>query len=116
MAYTTTSMEGLSSLLQGLSVDPISPIDSDEILVKPVEIWRAHLAGLFSRSGLLECEAEVIQDAITSTADASFGDLTLVLPRLKLKGVNKDGLKKLGFDLGSSVRSSAILRSWLTFI
>ena len=103
MACTTNTLRGLNTLLKGLSLEPMPACASTQALIKPVEIWRAYLTELLSNSNLLDCEAATIQEAISSTTETSLGDLTLILPRLKLKDVDKDGLKKLAFDLGAKV-------------
>ncbi|KAI9167923.1 putative arginine--tRNA ligase, cytoplasmic [Paramyrothecium foliicola] len=98
----------------GLSLESTPPSATSEALVRPVEIWRAYLADLISHLGLLSCEAAAIQDAISSTSETSLGDLALILPRLKLKNIDKEGLKKLAFDLGAKLpASSMFLAPWV---
>ncbi|KAH7202852.1 hypothetical protein BKA60DRAFT_499221 [Fusarium oxysporum] len=114
MACTTNTLRGLNTLLKGLSLEPMPACASTQALIKPVEIWRAYLTELLSNSNLLDCEAATIQEAISSTTETSLGDLTLILPRLKLKDVDKDGLKKLAFDLGAKLPTSSLfLAPWV---
>lgn len=103
MASTTRTLGGLNSLLEELSLERVPNCASTQALIKPVDIWRSYFASFLSNSSLLDCEAAAIWEAISSTTDTSLGDLMLILPRLKLKDVDKDGLKKLAFDLGTQV-------------
>jgi arginyl-tRNA synthetase len=103
MACSTISPDGLNLFLKELSLEPIPTSAAAEAIVKPVEIWRQCFASLLSGSGLLQCEAEAILEAISTTSEVSLGDLVLILPRLKLKDVDKKQVKEFAFTLGSKV-------------
>ncbi|KAM5371199.1 hypothetical protein ACJZ2D_008119 [Fusarium nematophilum] len=114
MAWPTSTLVGLNALLKGLSLEPMPECAKAHALTKPVEIWRSYLAGFLSNSALLDCDAAAIHEAISSTTETSLGDLTLILPRLKLKDVDKDGLEKLAFDIGKQFPASSLfLTPWV---
>lgn len=101
MACLTSTPKGLEALLEGLSLDPLPQYGSNDALTKPVEIWRSYFARFLST--VLDRDEAVIQEAISSTTETSLGDLVLILPRLKLKNLDNNGLKSLAFEIGERV-------------
>ncbi|KAJ3549752.1 hypothetical protein NM208_g327 [Fusarium decemcellulare] len=114
MERSTTSLAGLNTLLEGLSLNPMPESASNCALKRPVEIWRSYFARFLSDSGLLDCDVASIEEAISSTTETSLGDLALILPRLRLKGLDQAGLKKLAFDIGAKLPASPLfLQPWV---
>ncbi|KAH7155825.1 hypothetical protein B0J13DRAFT_546435 [Dactylonectria estremocensis] len=112
MACLTSTPKGLEALLEGLSLDPLPQYGSNDALTKPVEIWRSYFARFLST--VLDCDESVIQEAISSTTETSLGDLALILPRLKLKNLDHNGLKSLAFDIGQRLPPSPLfLPPWV---
>ncbi|RSL99184.1 hypothetical protein CEP52_009880 [Fusarium oligoseptatum] len=102
MASPTDTVAGLNALLHGLSLEPIPESASPTALTRPVEIWRSYLAEFLSKLTILNCDATTIREAIASTTETSLGDLTLILPRLKLKDVDNKALNRLAFFCSSA--------------
>ncbi|KAH8734455.1 hypothetical protein BGZ61DRAFT_442578 [Ilyonectria robusta] len=112
MACLTSTPQGLEALLQGLRLDPLPQYASNDALTKPVEIWRSYFAKFLST--VVDCDEAVIQEAISSTTETSLGDLALILPRLKLKDIDNNGLKTLAFEIGHRLPSSPLfLAPWV---
>ncbi|UPK89201.1 hypothetical protein LCI18_000136 [Fusarium solani-melongenae] len=108
MASPTNTVAGLNALLHGLSLDPMPKSASPIALTRPVEIWRSYLAEFLSKLSILNRDAITIQEAIASTTETSLGDLTLILPRLKLKDVDNKALNRLAFSVAAQLPFSSL--------
>ncbi|KAM0427810.1 hypothetical protein ACHAPT_007267 [Fusarium lateritium] len=108
MASPTNTLGGLNALLQGLSLEPLPKSASPYAMSRPVEIWRSYLVEFLSKSTALNADAATIQEAIASTTETSLGDLTLILPRLKLKNVDNKALNKLAFSVAAQLPFSSL--------
>ncbi|WAO87699.1 Arginine--tRNA ligase [Fusarium falciforme] len=108
MASPTNTVAGLNALLHGLSLDPMPKSASPIALTRPVEIWRSYLAEFLSELSILNRDATTIQEAIASTTETSLGDLTLILPRLKLKDVDNKALNRLAFSVAAQLPFSSL--------
>jgi len=73
---------------------PIPTAQAADVLTKPGDIYRSYLADTLS--DIVDCDAETIYDAIGSNNDPSQGDLTVAVPRLRLKDVDN---KELAFTV-----------------
>ncbi|ETI25270.1 arginine-tRNA ligase [Cladophialophora carrionii CBS 160.54] len=79
----TLDADSLQVLLNGLGVeDSGNPFPSADVLTRPLDIYRAHLAEVLVK--LTDCEPQVAYDSIQEPND--YGDLEVVVPRLRLKG------------------------------
>ncbi|OCT47696.1 Arginine--tRNA ligase, cytoplasmic [Cladophialophora carrionii] len=79
----TLDADSLQILLNGLGVeDPGNSFPSADVLTRPLDIYRAHLAEVLVK--LTGCEPQVAYDSIQEPND--YGDLEVVVPRLRLKG------------------------------
>lgn len=78
------TMPELSTRLACLGLDSEMPdIPAADLLAKPLDIFRSHLANLVASA--LGCDVSLAYDSIRLSNDLSQGDLELVLPKLKLK-------------------------------
>ena len=77
----------IESQLQQLGVlAPISIYAGARVLVNPIDIFRCYLTDILA--GLLHgVGSQTIYDSIQYTNSLSHGDLVLVVPRLRLKGI-----------------------------
>ncbi|KAK2666860.1 Arginine-tRNA ligase [Fusarium oxysporum f. sp. vasinfectum] len=75
----TTAELGSQLAMLGLKSD-VPEIPSADILAKPLDVFRSHLASLIASA--VNCDACSAYDAI---ADSSMGDLELIVPKLKLR-------------------------------
>lgn len=103
MSSPTNTVAGLNALLLGLSLEPMPESASPTALTRPVEIWRSYLTEFLSKLTILNCDVTTIQEAIASTTETSLGDLTLILPRLKLKNFDNKALNRLAFSVAAQV-------------
>ncbi|KAJ4328823.1 hypothetical protein N0V84_000610 [Fusarium piperis] len=108
MASPTNTVAGLNALLHGLSLEPMPKSASTTALTRPVEIWRSYLVEFLSKLTILNCDATTIQEAIVSTTETSLGDLTLILPRLKLKDFDNKALNRLAFSVAAQLPFSSL--------
>jgi arginyl-tRNA synthetase len=93
----TLQADGLQVLLNRLGVeDSVNSFSSADILTRPLDIYRSYLAEVLVQ--FTECEPQVAYDSIQEPND--FGDLEVVIPRLRLKGSNP---KELAFELAQKV-------------
>ena len=93
----TAKHDGLHALLNRLGVeDPVHTFPLADLLTRPFDIYRLHLAEVLVH--LTECEPHVAYESIQEPND--FGDLEVVIPRLRLKGSNP---KELASELGQKV-------------
>ncbi|KAK0613225.1 hypothetical protein B0T14DRAFT_569301 [Immersiella caudata] len=91
----TRTLEGLTTLLQGLDLDDIPTFPSADPLRQPVDIFHAYLA--VALQALVGCDAQQAYDSITPANAVGNGDLDIVLPKLKLPG--DPDLQDLAADL-----------------
>lgn len=81
----TLSIAGLEALLESLGLpSPIPYFPQSHPLNRPVDIYRAYLANTVSTS--LQIDRIFTYEAVQSANIKDNSDLTLVIPRLKLKG------------------------------
>ena len=86
---STLSPEGLEAVLVSMGVEgPILPFLSADIQHSPMSIFVSYLAGILAQ--LSGCESHVAYDAIQWPNEE--GDLVMVLPRLRMAGVNAKAL------------------------
>jgi arginyl-tRNA synthetase len=103
----TLQADSLKLLLNRLGVeDSSNSFPSADVLTRPLDIYRAHLADVLVQ--LTDCEPQVAYDSILEPND--YGDLEVVIPKLRLKGSNP---KELAFNLAQKVCRRPILQSWL---
>lgn len=95
MGNLTMTMPELSARLGHLGLNSDMPdIPAADLLVKPLDIFRSHLANLVSTT--FGCDILLAYDSIRLSNDLSQGDLELVVPKLKLKDVEaSDVLQKV---------------------
>ena len=99
-AKETLSVSALQEKLQTLGVGtPIPSFKGTDVLTNPVDIYRSYLADTLTR--LIDCDAQLVYESIQWTNSLPNGDLVLVVPRLRLKGVKPADLAK---DLSDKVR------------
>jgi arginyl-tRNA synthetase len=84
---STLSLESLATLLAGLGAGPIPENYTDaHVLSRPVDIYRTYAAEILIM--LTGCEASVAYNAWQTPSTMSGGDLTLPVPRLRIKEKN----------------------------
>jgi arginyl-tRNA synthetase len=95
---TTSTVTGLEALLEQLGVKvPIRPFLAADVLKRPLDIGRSHLADIFC--SLVECDPEVAYKSIHWPNDISSGDLAVILPKLS-HGADSGAV---GFDIRTKV-------------
>lgn len=93
----------LQSRLSGLGLESAFPeVPAADVLTKPLDIYRLHLASLLATT--LGCDACAAYDAISSASDLSLSDLAVILPKLKPRDVAD--VKALAVDITKKVRAS----------
>ncbi|KAJ4271336.1 hypothetical protein NW762_000038 [Fusarium torreyae] len=91
MAVTTCSVSGIENLLGRAGLDtPVPEFPGADIVHNPQDIFRVYLADLLQK--LLDCDRLVAYDAIQTSNITGMGDLVVVAPRLRLKGVKAEDL------------------------
>ncbi|KAF4963838.1 hypothetical protein FSARC_8198 [Fusarium sarcochroum] len=91
MAATTCSVGGIETLLGRAGLDtPVPDFPGADIVHNPQDIFRVYLADLLQK--LLDCDRLVAYDAIQTSNITGMGDLVVVAPRLRLKGVKAEDL------------------------
>ncbi|EXJ59904.1 hypothetical protein A1O7_04051 [Cladophialophora yegresii CBS 114405] len=79
----TLDADSLQVLLDGLGVDDTGrSFPAADVLTRPLDIYRTHLAQVLVK--LTDCEPQLAYDSIQEPND--YGDLEVVIPRLRLKG------------------------------
>jgi arginyl-tRNA synthetase len=87
----TCTLPGLEDLLGKLGIhDPILAGPSVDVLTRPCDIYRAHLA--VTTSKILDCDIAVPYEAISNSNSKDNGDLSLVLPKLGLDAARADDI------------------------
>jgi arginyl-tRNA synthetase len=85
----TLSSDGLQALLEGIGIErPIPSFPQADVRNSPMGIYISYLADILVQ--LTECEPQVAYESIQLPND--FGDLVVVLPRLRLKDVSPNDL------------------------
>jgi len=108
MTTVSPNMAALETRLGSLGLDaPLPQIPVVDVLRKPLDIYRAHLASLLAAA--VGCDVSVAYAAITSSTDITLGDLAVILPRLKLPAAD---FESLAFEVTSKVKD--ISCSWLS--
>lgn len=83
---STLEMEGLQTKLKSLGIrTPVPSYADSHVLQNPTDIYRSYLAELLTP--LIGAESQLIYDSLQWTNSLAHGDLVLVVPRLRLKGV-----------------------------
>jgi len=93
----TLSLQSLEAYLEELGLlVPIPTFPSTYPIHNPVDIYRSYIAAALEK--LLDCNRNLIYDSLQWTSTPSKGDIALVLPRLRIKGVKPN---ELGVELGA---------------
>ena len=96
-AMATLKSDGLQALLNKLGVESfVTTFPSTDLLTRPLDIYRSHLADILVQ--LTACNPQVAYDSIQEPND--YGDLEVVIPKLRLKGSNP---KELAVELAEKV-------------
>lgn len=91
----TTTLDGLTALMQGLDLDGIPTFPQADPLRQPVDIFHAYLAQALQEQ--VGCDAQQAYDSISPANTVGNGDLDIILPKLKLEGA--PDLQDLAADL-----------------
>jgi arginyl-tRNA synthetase len=95
----TTELAGLQALLGRLGLDTEIPkCPETDVLAHPVDIYRSYLANILVT--LLECDPRIAYESIQPATEITDGDLTIVVPRLRIKDTKP---KELAAELGIRV-------------
>lgn len=106
MTAVSPNMTALETRLGSLGLDtPLPEISVVDVLTRPLDIYRAHLASLLAAA--LDCDISVAYAAIASSTDITLGDLSVVLPRLRLQTAD---LANLAVDVTSKLPGSPLLQ------
>jgi arginyl-tRNA synthetase len=95
------SLSGLQALLHGVGVDdsiPTSDFPQVNVLINSIDIYRCYLAKFIAK--IVGCDTQLAYDALQWTATLAKGDLVMVVPRLRLKGVQPN---QLAIEIASKV-------------
>jgi arginyl-tRNA synthetase len=96
----TLSLPNLQTYLGELGTPiPVPSFPSADPLFNPNDIYRLYIAAALEK--LIDCDRVLLYEALQRTSTPSKGDLSLVLPRLRLKGVKPN---ELAVELASKVR------------
>lgn len=99
MKMGTLPTRDLEFLLHKFNAEtPVPLFPGADIRSNPIDVYRCYIVDAVRK--LVECDAEVASDAIQRTSSTAAGDLVLVIPRLKLKGVKP---QELAQDIASKV-------------
>ena len=80
------ALSALQSNLGKLGIQPPSPnFAGSHILHNPIDVYRSHLAEILRP--LINTDPQLIYDSLQWTNSLVHGDLVLVVPKLRLKGV-----------------------------
>jgi arginyl-tRNA synthetase len=96
----TRTTAGLEELLTELELEtPIPSFPHADVQKRPIDIYRSYLADTASK--VLGCDSQLAYDAIQGANMKENGDLTLILPKLRLKTQKP---KDLAFEALPKVR------------
>lgn len=97
----TLTIDGVQDLLRALSLDEgIPSFSGADVQNNPLDIYQAHLADILVH--LTSCEPQSAYDSILLPSVNDIGDLTVVLPRLRLHDFDPEDLAA---DLRQKVRT-----------
>src|SRR4051794_12872862 len=106
----TLSLSSLQAYLGNLGAPiPIPTFPSADPVKNLNDAYRSYIVGALEQ--LVKCDRVLLYESLQRTSTASKGDLLLLLPRLRLKGVNPN---ELAVELASKVRT--LLQLLLPFI
>lgn len=95
----TTTVAPLQKKLRTLGIDHSLPsYESGDILANPLDIYRSFMANELTK--ILDCDRQLIYNAIQWSNQLSNGDLILIVPKLGLKGAK---LAEVTKELSSKV-------------
>ncbi|KAK4101845.1 arginyl-tRNA synthetase [Parathielavia hyrcaniae] len=101
----TVSLASLEAYLGQLGAPtPLPSFPDADPVNNPNDIYRLYITDALSK--LLDCDRALIYESLQRTSTPSKGDLVLVLPRLRLKGVKPS---ELAVELASKNRKKAII-------
>ncbi|KAK4246055.1 hypothetical protein C7999DRAFT_42448 [Corynascus novoguineensis] len=113
----TLSLSELQAYLKDLGAPiPIPAFPSAEPIHNPNDIYRSYIAAALET--LVDCDRLLLNESLQKPSTASKGDLVLVLPRLRLKGVKPSDLAAelaLKFPALSLVNPPLPLDNYLQF-
>jgi arginyl-tRNA synthetase len=95
----SASLPGLQALLADIGLDPIPSFVAADVLNHPIDIYHSYLAEHFQ--AVVECDRDLVYNSIQPSNTTGNGDLDIVLPKLKLPGVNP---RELAVELRKKVR------------
>lgn len=82
----TLTLEGLQAKLKSLGLESFVPkYANSQVLQNPIDIYRSYLADILTP--LIGVGSQLIYDSLQWTNSLNHGDLVLVVPKLRLKGV-----------------------------
>lgn len=84
---STLNDSGIAALLATLGSDDTSTFTTNQqthVLHRPIDIYRIQLASVLSQ--LTGCDNDICYDAIQLPSSLPYGDLTVPVPRLRVKG------------------------------
>lgn len=98
---STLTTENLESLLQKLSLEgPVPSFPGADITNNPIDVYRCVVADAVAK--IVGCDREAAFDSVQRTSSIANGDLVIVVPRLKLKGVKPQELaQKIASEVGT---------------
>lgn len=100
----TFTLDGVGDLLKNLNLEEgnqgIPSFTGADVQSNPLDIYQAHLADILVH--LTSCEPQSAYDSILLPSPNEFGDLRVVLPRLRLHDIDPEGLAA---DLRQKVRA-----------
>lgn len=97
----TLSIESLEAQLDNLGIhSPVPKYPDTQVLQNPIDIYRSYLTHLLVP--LVGAEPQVVYDSLQWTNNLGHGDILLVVPKLRLKGVKPAEYAK---ELASKVYS-----------
>ena len=95
----TLSLPSLQTYLGELGVPiPLPTFPSSDPINNPNDVYRSYIAAELEQ--LIGCDRVLLYDSLQRTSTSSKGDLVLVVPRLRLKGVKPN---ELAAELSSKV-------------
>lgn len=79
-------MEGLQANLKSLGIESsVSEHANSHLLQNPIDIYRSYLVDLLTP--LIDAKSQLIYESLQWTNNLDYGDLVLVVPKLRLKGI-----------------------------
>lgn len=96
----TTSLLGLQAFVAEIGLDPIPSFAAADVLTSPIDIYHSYLAEHLQ--ALVECDPHLVYNSIQLSNAIEYGDLDVILPKLKLRNINH---KNLTSELLKKVRS-----------